>query len=132
MKQICFTLAFIGLTSVTALAQAKTCSCKKVVHHKTVAHHRAVAGLKTTTPPLYTNRTHNVSSYPGNDVWKPNDVAPVNGNAAGMYNASVEYSTESSFTGNYPKPTMQDTKVDPRENSTRRPDLGDLCLYNCK
>ncbi len=133
MKQILFTIALIGFTAAGSSAQnTKSCTCHKMAH-KTV-HHKAV-GLKTTQPPLYTNRKHNTgaeapNAYRGNDVWQDN-VAPMNGNAA-VANSSVEYKTESSYTGNYPKPTIQDTRVDPRENSGIRPRVDDLCLYNCK
>lgn len=133
MKTILFTIALIGFAASGSSAQnTKSCTCKKTaaVHHKTV-HHKIAVGLKTTTPPLYTNRTHNVSTYPGNDVWRADDVAPANGNNAAMV-SSVEYNTESSYTGNYPKPTVQYTKVDPRENAAKGPEVNTLCLYNCK
>ena len=129
MKTILFIIALIGFTAAGSFAQTKSCTCKKTVHHKTANH--KVAGLKTTRPPLYTNRTHNLSTYPGNDVWRADEVAPANGNSAVVV-SSVQYNTESSYTGNYPKPTLQDTRVDPRENSNTRPHVDILCLYDCK
>lgn len=136
MKTILFTIAIIGITASGSFAQnTKNCTCKKTAHHK-VMHQKVAVGLKTTKAPLYSNRTHNTANeapgaYPGNDVWGNGVVAPENGNSAVM-NTSVAYSTESSYTGNYPKPTIQDTRVDPRENSGARPHVDVLCLYDCK
>ena len=129
MKTILFTIALLGLSAAGSYAQnTSTCTCKKTVHHK-AAHQKYALGIKTTRPPLYTNRTHNTAAYPGNDVWRATGETAV---AAPQLDAnSIEYNTESSYTGNYPKPTLQDTRVDPRENSSQRPPVDVLCLYDC-
>jgi len=129
MKTILISIALLGFTAIGSFAQtSKSCICKKTAHHKAGRHSVAV-GIKTTRPPLYTNRTHNTAAYPGNDVWRATSETPV-ANAPSDAN-SMEYNTESSYTGNYPKPTLQYTKVDPRENSNKRPNVDVLCLYDC-
>jgi hypothetical protein len=129
MKTILITIALFGFTVMSSYAQnTKSCTCKKTVYHKTT-HQKVALGIKTTRPPLYTSRTHNVSPYPGNDVWK-SDAQPLAPTTPLDVN-SMEYSTESSYSGNYPKPTLQYTKVDPRENSSKRPEVDVLCLYDC-
>jgi hypothetical protein len=130
MKTILVTIALIGCTVVGSYAQnTKACACKKTTHHKTT-HQKYALGLKTTRPPEYTNRTHNTAAYPGNDVWKYDGETPVA--TAPLDVNTMEYNTESSYSGNYPKPTLQDTRVDPRENSNARPKVDVLCLYDCK
>ena len=125
MKTILISIALLGFTAMGSYAQnTKACTCKKTVHHKKYA-----AGIKITRPPLYTNRTHNTAAYPGNDVWRYNSETPVA--AAPLDVNNMEYNTESSYTGNYPKPTLQYTKVDPSENSNKRPGVDVLCLYDC-
>jgi len=129
MKTILISIALVGFTAMGSYAQnAKSCTCKKTVSHK-AAHQKYVIGIKNIRPPLYTNRTHNTAAYPGNDVWRAESVTPIA--TAPLDVNNMEYNTERSYTGNYPKPTLQYTKVDPRENSSKKPEVDVLCLYDC-
>jgi hypothetical protein len=130
MKKLLIFIAFFGFTATGSYAQTtQSCICKKTAHHKATHHQKFAVGIKTTRPPVYTNRTHNTAAYPGNDVWNATSETPVVN--APIDANSMEYNTESFYTGNYPKPTLQYTKVDPRENSDKRPNVDVLCLYDC-
>jgi len=136
MKTLLIIIGLVILTIISSYAQnTKNCCCQRKLTHTATVHHKYVARSSKTTPPRFTNRIHNTrpeevpGTYAGNDVWQYDDATQT----AKQENVGV--TKESTYTGNYPKPTVQDTRVTP-ENSKddfRGKYRGDnLCLWNCR
>jgi hypothetical protein len=141
MKTLLIIIVLVILTIIAGYAQTtKNCSCPRKTANHLNSHHKYVAKASKTTPPLFTNRIHNTDNtdkdiapdaYPGNDVWRYEYSVRLGKPAKTNYADKVELNKESDYTGNYPKPTVQDTRVDPRE-LTAPPKDRDLCLWNCR
>lgn len=129
MKTLLILIVLVILTIVASYAQTtKHCICRKTTSHLRA---RKTYASNKTKPPKFTNRIHNVNkeevpgTYEGNDVWQPEYSVELNKNNGG-------FDSENTYTGQYPQPALQDTRVSPQEAGYRGSKPSELCLYNCR